>query len=65
MKQLIIICLLGLAGCENSNTITWKSFYTYDDMRLPDSICRFGYNSGNEFQDSCKLYHVGDTIKSK
>lgn len=65
MKKIITACILLLIiGCgERHNVITWKSYYDMKGNRLPDCICRFGYNQGNEFQDSCRLYHVLDTIK--
>ena len=65
MKYLLFttLCLLAVIGCEQHNrprSIVTKVF-------IPrEGICEYSYSDGLKwyaFQDSCNLYHVGDTIK--
>jgi hypothetical protein len=66
MKNIIILvlCLLAISCNQNRNgrPIITHKFYQQD---YP-CICRYyyvGLGVQGEFTDSCRLYHVGDTIK--
>lgn len=70
MKQIILIGFL-LLGCSHREIkepmITYKSYEGFFGGSLPNKICRFGYQKCEncefiEFQDSCKLYKIGDRL---
>lgn len=67
MKYLLIILMTITVGCSEDPTgrriVTNKYFHYYDTM--PPCICKFYWDGGRSFQDSCDKYNVGDTIIGK
>ena len=61
-KLKIISIFLLFVSCENIKTTPWvikTKFYNVEDKPC---ICTYYYNQ-QSFEDSCKKYNVGDTIK--
>jgi len=66
----MILVVLLLCSCKQTtpNVIIWKSYHTFMSKPMPSGICRYGLSGSRAdelrtFEDSCKFYHVNDTIK--
>lgn len=67
MKKILslVILLASCYGAPHNPVIKGKRFKDSFDHPMPKGICRFFYDdpAWHEFEDSCYLYHIGDTIK--
>lgn len=70
-KLLFIILILLLAACSRSTkyrTVISKSYYVdgrEGHLMMPHGLCRYYDSDGFTFQDSCKFYFVGDSLKPR
>lgn len=66
MKTLILISLLALTACNNDD-VKGRPVIVAKYTTLKEGYCKYYYNGlgirGQQFQDSCNKYSIGDTIK--
>lgn len=67
MKKVLalLVFVVCFGGCDNnkSNVVTAKYYRGNFGGKMPVGICRF-FIGGQEFEDSCHFYKIGDAIRS-
>jgi len=65
-----LVLLLMLSSCQRTtpNIVIWKSYHTFIGNPMPIGICRYcisgeKVDQARVFEDSCKFYHINDTIR--